>query len=106
MRITDLHDAVDDIPQAVRGIKLENGQLVNLYDHNLTEIVQQHKDIKPIATRIVKGSPFSPSARSLIGQLKAYTHEWRLKRRMQKKGYNFSYMQIGGFVICYDFFKI
>jgi len=104
MQITDLHDAEDDMPRYFRGVKLLDGQLQNFYDRDLIQIMKQH-DIKPVKTRVTKETPLSPGSNSFIGQVLAETHDWRLKKRMEWKGYDFAVIQIGDFVTCYDFYK-
>jgi hypothetical protein len=107
MKITNLYDAVDDIPLGIRGVKLEDGELKNFSREDLKEIVRRNEGVKPTRTRIVPGATiYHPPEHNPIFLLKAYTHDWRLKRRMKKEGANFAYIQFGGLCACYDFYRI
>ena len=107
MRIRSLHDRVDDVPLAVRGVKLENGQFQNFYDGELQELVEQHEGQVPVSSEIVTGATvYHPPTWNPLWWIKSMTHDWRLKKKMQKEDVNFAYLQFGASCVSYDFFKI
>lgn len=53
MRITNLHDARDDIPIVIRGTKLKkDGKLNHFWDEDLIKILKGDSRKAPIKTRI------------------------------------------------------
>ena len=107
MIITNLHDIKDDVPLAVRGVRLKAKELNNFYDKDLTRIVNEYNGQNPIENKIKLGlKGFKPGVFFPLFWANHKTFDWRLKRKMQKLGANFVYIQFGCFYDSYDFFKL
>ena len=107
MRHTDLHNAVDDIPTGLLGIKLLNGKLQNFYGTDLEQLMNRH-DVGPVKTK-VRNMAMLRRANNLpkpILNLLIRIEDYGLRRTMKKYDCNFALLQAGDFFACYDFYKI
>lgn len=102
--ITDLHDLIDDIPISYCGIELKGRKLCPMDGKELERIIQQ-MDLKPANTKIERGSPQTAHWYDIPFLYRMVTWEWRVKRAMKERNFDFAVIQIGYYNICYDFYK-